>query len=74
MTKTMNDPAVEVVRRVRHEISEQMGHEPQTAAWPLQAVGGRVRESDRPLDRGEPYPIRSRSAVDRRVLKPRTTS
>jgi hypothetical protein len=28
MTKITKDPALEAVRRVRHEISEEMGHDP----------------------------------------------
>jgi hypothetical protein len=28
MTKAMKDPALEAVRRVRHEVSAEMGHDP----------------------------------------------
>jgi hypothetical protein len=61
MTSTPNDPVVDEIREIRHQISERCNHDPaQLVAYYIKL---QERHRDRLFDSPEPVEHRDRSAV-----------
>jgi hypothetical protein len=70
-----SDPTIDEIRRVRHEMSAEYGHDPRRILEYFASIQARVKE--RLVNHGEPGPLggssRSTAAVDHRASDSEST-